>query len=59
MNDYSKEVIVQAIAWWEGVRPLSFTLEDHLANPRINTSTDREKRLAEAVATYLQKGINS
>lgn len=45
-------VIVAAHRWWESKRPLRMDEGEHLANPRINLSTDAEMFLAEAVAQY-------
>lgn len=46
-------IISDAIYWWETHRPLSFTLEQHLKNPTINTSSKAEEQLALSVARYL------
>lgn len=48
-----------AQAWWASKRPNGWTVEQHLSNPRVNTSTPKEKNLAMKVAVWvaLQKGI--
>jgi len=43
-----------AIAWWEDKRPCVFTLDEHLANPTINTTTDSEKELALRVSLLVR-----
>lgn len=42
-----------AVEWWASKRPVRWTVEQHLGNPRINTATSAEKRLAEAVAEWV------
>lgn len=44
-----------AFNWWKGKRPMAYSLDDHLSNPEINTSTDRAKRLSRAVATLSKR----
>lgn len=39
-----------AIAWWHGKRPVNWNLYDHLANPTVNCTSDRERALALAIA---------
>lgn len=43
-----------AKAWWEGLRPCGYSLEQHLANPTVNTTGEREACLAVAVASALK-----
>lgn len=56
MNDTSPEklLIIAAINWWKHNRPVSFNEADHLENPTINCPTLPDKRLAQAVADYLE-----
>lgn len=44
------KVLEAARAWWEGHRPKGWLLEQHLANPTINTCGEWESTLARAVA---------
>jgi hypothetical protein len=48
-----------AVAWWAMHRPLAWSVERHLGNPRINCSTAEQNALAEKVAYWvaLQRGI--
>lgn len=36
--------------WWESKRPVGWTVEQHLANPKINTVNEVEAKLADVVA---------
>jgi hypothetical protein len=45
-----QRVIEAARAWWKSGRPLAYTADDHAANPTVNTTTDPERDLAEALA---------
>lgn len=54
-----EDIVKAAIAWFSTKRPLEFTLEEHLDNPRINTVTDAEKLLGYAVGEYLRKQLES
>jgi hypothetical protein len=45
-----------AIRWWRSKKPCVYTLAEHLANPTINTTTDWEKRLAQAAAKAVRGG---
>jgi hypothetical protein len=36
----------ELIEWWEGFRPESWNITQHLQNPCINCPTEREKKLA-------------
>jgi len=33
------EVTDAALNWWASIRPAAYTLEDHLKNPEVNTTT--------------------
>jgi len=48
-------VRVAAIEWWRMKKPMSFSFEDHLANPTVNCVAEQEKALAQAVADYLDE----
>ena len=48
------KVVIEAARWWKAHRPLSFDEKDHIECPKINC-TDRDKRLAEAVAQLIKK----
>jgi hypothetical protein len=42
-----------ARAWWRSKRPLRYTLENHLASPAVNCTSESERALAREVAdTY-------
>ena len=43
-----------AVVWWAMKRPVQWSLDQHLQNCRINTITDAEKHLADAVAAWLR-----
>jgi hypothetical protein len=44
-----------ALNWWRRKRPVAYDQRQHLANPRVNTVTAAETRLANAVASMLRK----
>lgn len=48
-----------AVEWWAGRRPVGWSTEQHLGNPRVNCSTAREIALAQRVAEWVavQRGI--
>lgn len=48
-------VLAAAQEWWEGKRPVKYSLEEHLKCPTVNTTTEAEKVLAQRVADYLRK----
>lgn len=43
-----------AITWWESFRPLGWSLEQHLTMPHHRLLSGTEKRLADAVVTYIK-----
>lgn len=45
-----------ALAWWEELRPLGWSLRQHLDNPTVNTTSAAESKLAECVAEAVQCG---
>lgn len=47
------EVTDAALNWWASLRPVGYTMEDHLKNPTVNTTSYAEERLANAVAEYI------
>ena len=47
------EVTDAALCWWASLRPVGYTMEDHLKNPTVNTTSYAEERLANAVAEYI------
>ena len=47
------EVTDAALCWWASLRPVGDTMEDHLKNPTVNTTSYAEERLANAVAEYI------
>lgn len=47
-------IIAAAYQWFRTKRPQSYTLEQHLANPAINTATDTEANIAIAVANMMR-----
>jgi len=49
-NDALRLVRDAAHDWWLGKRPVGWGREEHHANPEINTTSLRERRLAEACA---------
>jgi hypothetical protein len=49
-------VILAAVQWWEGHRPLAYTLEKHIENPQVNCPNEPAQALAQAVADYLKSG---
>jgi hypothetical protein len=52
MRDMNARVIAAAKVWWKEKRPLDYSYKKHLENPTINTTTEAEKTLARAVASY-------
>jgi hypothetical protein len=51
------EVTDAALNWWASLRPVGYTMEDHLKNPTVNTTSYAEERLANAVAGYIEASI--
>lgn len=53
------ELAEVTIKWWEGKRPVEWTLEQHLDQCQVNCSTDLEKQLARLVSILVrnQKGL--
>lgn len=51
---WTATVAEEAHKWWLAKRPLSFTRDEHLANPTINCVGAYERALAGAVAQYDQ-----
>lgn len=49
-----QRVIRAAVGWFRELKPVSWSSEKHLHNPRCNTTTDAAERLAVAVAAYLR-----
>lgn len=47
---------VGGLAWWEELRPLGWSLRQHLDNPTVNTTSAAESKLAECVAEAVQCG---
>ncbi len=43
--------------WWEGLRPVDWDIRQHLANPTVNTSSDAETELADAIACAIKAGV--
>lgn len=58
--DKQREVMEQtrlaALAWWEELLPLGWSLRQHLDNPTVNTTSAAESKLAECVAEAVQCG---
>jgi hypothetical protein len=64
LTDEQADVLREAIYWWESLRPVShrergqlipgWSLENHLANPTVNTKSVAEDSLARAVATFIE-----
>lgn len=53
----NERVVKASIKWWESHRPVTWTFEEHLLNPQVNTDSDSAGELAEAVAEYLINSI--
>jgi len=49
-------VMESARLWWESLRPAGWDLQDHLHAPTINTVTESQKTLAQAVAGAIEVG---
>lgn len=49
-----RAVIRAAMAWFRDLKPLGWTVEKHVHNPRCNTTTDAAERLAVATANYIR-----
>jgi NTP pyrophosphatase (non-canonical NTP hydrolase) len=47
-------LVDSAYAWWISKRPSTYTAEDHLRNPIVNTTSDAEAQLAQDVARYVK-----
>lgn len=45
-----------ARAWWEDMRPIGWSLDEHLLHPDVNCPTDNESALARAVALAIKSG---
>lgn len=46
-------VIRAAIRWFHGMRPLTWTKQEHIHNPCVNMASDDAEMLARAVGRYL------
>ena len=57
-NLYREEIILAAIAWWRGLKPLSYSHEEHLKNPCVNVTKVTEFRMAKAVGLYLSASFH-
>ncbi len=55
-HDTKAATLQAALAWWEALRPVSWTLRQHLDNPTINAGSKVEKALATAVAKAVEAG---
>ena len=53
-----EKLIIAAIKWFDSHRPIGDSLEQHLANPRVNTTTGPEGDLAESIADYIVAKLN-
>lgn len=49
-----KNVVIAAVQWWEGRRPISYTEEDHIENPCVNCNNDRERYLSIEIAKRIR-----
>jgi uncharacterized phage infection (PIP) family protein YhgE len=55
MLDPNEKLIRTAVIWWESMRPLSWTIEQHLDDPTINAGpTVWDCEMATAVAEYVK-----
>jgi hypothetical protein len=50
------ELTLKAKLWWEAHRPLSYSLDNHLADPTVNLHTKEEKNLALTIANMVKLG---
>lgn len=50
------ELQAATLAWWEGHRPVGWDLREHLNNPDVNTTSTRDRLLAQAVAAAVECG---
>jgi hypothetical protein len=53
MSAKDEMVIARAANWWKHRRPIGWNLEQHLANPQVNCTTDAEAALARSVARMI------
>jgi hypothetical protein len=53
VSSTQKDVAVAAIEWWRMKLPTGWDHEQHLDNPTINCIGEFERKLAAAVAEYL------
>lgn len=51
-----KALLDAARNWWEGYRPLRWSEEEHIAQPRVNLMTTRDGELATLVAAIAAQG---
>lgn len=56
-QDPSYALLLACRQWWEGHRPIAFSIDDHLENPGINTSGEGEKLIAKLVAAAITDGM--
>ena len=49
-------VVDAAKTWWEGKRPVSFGVKEHLLHHTVNCANDYEKALATVVANMVRMG---
>jgi len=54
-EEMKEAVLKAAIEWFGSLRPQDYHLQRHYANPLVNTKTDEEGALAEAVGRFLRE----
>ena len=47
-------VLAMAVKWWRGLRPARWDSKQHHQTPSVNTATETEKELAEAVVAMIE-----
>lgn len=55
-NRYEKAVLMAALKWWQRRRPVGWTLDQHLDNPRIDAhENEASSLLAREVSVWVDK----
>lgn len=57
LDDSAKRLLTAgdaAVSWWREHKPRGWSIAQHLKNPAVNCTTEREKRLARAAARWYE-----
>ena len=58
-TDAERALVGLARAWWESLRPLSWTEAEHIATPAVNCTSDWECALARGIAVLAERAATT